>query len=424
MDDGRVKDYIILYSTLEVALGDQEKADLVLETAEMLERVKQVASNFHVMGVSHTKAQADLIAASGDMNNFKVFAYHMGAKDGLKNFQDEKGAALLSVAKMGSEGVDMPEIQAVILSTSRVSDVRAVQALGRTQRDGGGGILCVNQKTQLRDVVNALMYYDSRLADATDNWINEHFKPIVRGGDGLLAIGMNDAPRLHYIKWCRSNFNKRSLRRALRPNDDDPPSPPVIPHHGIDIVEEPPPPPGEVDTCFICGGHDDDLETCQRHIDDGGDDLVYHKNCLPILPGLSPFRECPCCAAIDAMPISLVEDNASSVNSGYLYCVVSEGFCKFGRTVNFVGRLATLQTGNPLKIFPLRLWPIQQGLAKLEQRVLEDLTVDEDFSRPSGGKEWLKYEVDSSALIKKVTKTIEAFCGDAAQQSSSRSTKE
>ena len=264
---------------------------------------------------------------------------------------------------MGGEGIDMPNVDAVIFATAHaIEPVRVIQALGRTLRRNDDisarGIMRINRSTpQLCSVIEALWLYDHRLRKLdVESAVTEHFKPC----DGAASATEYIVSQLR-----RLDDKAEQGRAGKRGGTDDPPE--SKPDEWRNSVE------GQAKALQLTFDPDEAI------------------------------------------------DRERSSSSGFLY-LISEGsrsgatgdlFLKVGRSIDPKSRLKQLQTGNPRKLELVREWPgpgvegFPRGLSQLEAAVLGKLSASDFAQRvDEGGTEWFRLSSSSSLAA------VGTFIGD------------
>ena len=330
----------------------------------------------HVVSFSATIKEAGANAMKRPQDPFEGlrFEYHSQSKgdnaDNLIAFRNAP-CALLCSCMMAGEGIDMPNIDAVVFGTAgKIQPVRVIQSLGRTLRKGGSsqvGIMRINcSLEQVNSVVDALVQHDHRLwnaaRDGDSGFIRSHFKPCDTGIDLTAQI----------ISRCKT-LNRPPVfgEAAAQPAGQRPGQPapqlsaptaaqPTVPAPTQSPAPEP------------------------------------RQSAAPSPTQQAAQLTMPPAAAIETETFfSLSEDRQKATSSGFLYRIVEEGtsFFKIGRSVDPENRLRALQTGNPRRLVLSRhLWRVENNLSGFEADVLKSLSSSMIAERCQGvlggGAEW------------------------------------
>jgi hypothetical protein len=199
--DKHVLDYVVYYGNA------RNGHNIVDDTMMFLANTPPNTPPSHVMSFAATKDDAESFCRSDFFDVRHTFFSHPynGAKINAENLAKFKASpsALLSAVRMGGEGIDMPNVDAVVFATAGPIDaVRVVQALGRTVRRNGDsparGIMRINRSpAQLCSVIKALWLYDYRLRRPHDvaSAVAELFKPC----DGVVGDNEYIISRLRWL---------------------------------------------------------------------------------------------------------------------------------------------------------------------------------------------------------------------------------
>lgn len=352
--DKHTLDYVVYYGNT--------RGNIVDETMQFLKDTEKRMPT-HVMSFSSEKKLATQLAektfSPDPYFNSRRFLFHgdISKVERDSNLQRFSSAdtALLCACKMGGEGIDMANIDAVVFdSKGQIDAVRVIQSLGRTLRKGGtwmSGILrCNRSNLQLTSVVTALTSYDSRLCEAAKcgdlDFIKKHFK----------SCDSDPSLENNILEICK---------KALK-NLDLPPSPPRFTAIHPKVDTRPPL-------------------------------TLSPSSSSPPRVSRSPS---PGLSSTLGDNFDLEEDRRKAAEKGFLYFIIAESetdiegkYFKIGRSVDPDRRLKALRTGNHLRLVIKKRWNVEQKLCMVESRVLQAIRELPSLAKStSGGTEWFRLE--------------------------------